>query len=365
MKSHLVDYVAQQETPFMVVNLDTVISNFNDLKEALPNVTPYYAIKAFPDPEVVRELHEHGCNFDVATNGEITMLQTLKVDAKRTIHTHPIKNDHSIKTALDYGIDTFVVDNVYELPKFIPYRNVVKLLLRVSFRGKSAAIDLSKKFGCSVHDVDGLITQAHALGLNVVGLSFHVGSQSKNSDDHALAINQCIPFLNKHNLSILDIGGGFPVSYLEQSVNIKDFCKPIVKALQQVNPSVSIYCEPGRFMVGEACDGVSTVVGMADRADKTWYYLDDGVYGLYSGVIYDHVHYPIEVVTGEVVHEYARCVLAGPTCDSVDVIEDNILLPVLKVGDKVIGSSMGAYTFATAGTFNSLPMPRIFYYKKQ
>lgn len=364
MKDHLVDYVMKQETPFMVVNLDTVISNYNDLKTALPNVTPYYAIKAFPDPEVVKELHRHGCNFDVATNGEITMLQEIGIDAKRTIHTHPIKSDHSIKTALDYGIDTFVVDNIHEIYKFEKYKDVAKLLIRVSFRGKTAIVDLSKKFGCNVRDVDGLIDQCKLLGIQVVGLSFHVGSQSKNSDDHVLAIKSCIPLLERHDLSVLDIGGGFPVTYIEQSANIFDFCKPISNALKNVPSSVSIFCEPGRFMVGEACDCVASVVGMAERTDKIWYYLDDGVYGMFSGVIYDHVHYPLEVVTGEDIHQYAKCVLAGPTCDSIDVIEDDIMLPILKIGDKIIGSTMGAYTFATAGTFNSLPIPKKIYYTK-
>jgi ornithine decarboxylase len=153
-------------------------------------------------------------------------------------------------------------------------------------------------------------------------------------------------------LDTLDIGGGFPIDYLHQSVPIGRFCAPICAALARLPRRLRIIAEPGRYIVGPAAIGVASVMGRARREGRWWYYLDDGLYGSYSGQLYDHARYPIEALRAG---EPVPCVLAGPTCDSIDVIAENVLLPPLRAGDLVIGRAMGAYTWASASEFNFFP----------
>lgn len=345
------------KTPFMVVNLKKLRKNYYDLKAALPNVGIYYAIKSFPHKTIIQTLNLLGCSFDVASNGEIDILNEVNVYPESTIHTHPIKKHTDIKCALNYGIDTFVVDNVIELEKFKEYKDKVKLLIRVCFRAKTAVVDLSKKFGCFPDDVSTLIERAKDLGIRIKGLSFHVGSQTKDASDHVMAINKCLEIMSQyHELTVLDIGGGFPARYNDDVLNIQDFCEPIRGVLSQVPSHIRVICEPGRVLVGDISTTVTSVVGKATRDGVIWYYMDDGVYGMFSGIIFDHMTYPLSTnVNGEL----KPCVLAGPTCDSIDIIGEGIMLPELNVGDRVCGDVMGAYTYATATTFNSIKIPKL------
>ena len=155
------------------------------------------------------------------------------------------------------------------------------------------------------------------------------------------------------NLGILDIGGGFPVDYAQSSMPIEEFCAPICAALASLVPTVRIIAEPGRYIVAPAAVAVASVMGRALRGGRWWYYLDDGLYGSYSGQVYDHMNYPLEalVPSGPIYPS----VLAGPTCDSIDVISDKLELPKLDLGDLIVGREMGAYTSASATDFNFFP----------
>ena len=183
----------------------------------MPQAKLYYAVKSLPHPAVIETLAQMGAGFDIATAGEINILESLPVSPKRTIHTHPIKRDKDIRAALRFGCTTFVVDNLGEIEKFIPYKNRVGLILRISFRSPDAKVDLSKKFGCPPEQVDELLKQSRALNLHIKGLSFHVGSQSTQPDSHIKAINICCDIIEQQTIdnecpfSIVDIGGGFPV----------------------------------------------------------------------------------------------------------------------------------------------------------
>ena len=156
-----------------------------------------------------------------------------------------------------------------------------------------------------------------------------------------------------HDLSILDIGGGFPVDYARPSMPIEEFCAPIRRALEGFGAGVRPIAEPGRYIVAPAAVAVASVMGRARRDGRWWYYLDDGLYGSYSGQLYDHARYPVEALVPAGVREPS--VLAGPTCDSIDVIDDQIELPRLEIGDLVLGRAMGAYTWATSTEFNFYP----------
>ncbi|HQQ62412.1 MAG TPA: alanine racemase [Pseudomonadales bacterium] len=351
--------VEQHGSPLMLLDCDKLASQYRQLVAALPGVRLYYAVKAFPHAAIVNTLNQLGAGFDIASTGEINLLRSEYVNPRSTIHTHPIKKDRDIRDALRFGCSTFVVDNHAELKKFRKYGSRVGLLLRVSFRSPDCAVDLSKKFGCQPDEVPDLLAEARSLGLHVKGLSFHVGSQSASSSAHVAAIDACRELIENAEvpLRILDIGGGFPVDYDNAGdLDIDSFCAPIRVALSRLPKDVEVFAEPGRYLIAPACACIVSVVGKAMRGDQPWYYLDDGVYGMFSGRIYDHARYPIHVYRNGPTRASA---LVGPTCDSIDVIEEALELPELEVGDLVIGLMMGAYTAATATTFNSLPVPRI------
>ena len=353
------EYLARQYgTPLLVVDAERIRRQYRRLQAALPDVVLHYALKPLPHPAVVRVLAAEGAAFDLATNGEVEIARRTGIAPQRCIHTHPIKRDGDIRTALEFGVQTFVVDNPDEVRKFAQYRGSARLLIRVAFRSPDAICDLSRKFGCDPADAPGLIALAQGLGIAVAGLSFHVGSQTATPSMYVEAIGVCDGLLRQaaaagHDLTVLDIGGGFPVDYVARGMQIEEFCAPIVAALRQLPPWVRVIAEPGRYLVAPAASAVAAVMGRAFRDERWWYYLDDGLYGCYSGQLYDHASFPVEALKQGV--ETYPAVLAGPTCDSIDVIAEDIALPLLEAGDLVVGRSMGAYTWASATDFNLFP----------
>lgn len=329
---------------------------YRELARALPGVVLHYALKPLPNPRAVEALIEEGSCFDLASRGEIDLVRSLNIDPRQCIHTHPIKKDLDIRYALEYGCRTFVADNAEEAKKFIPYRDRVRLLIRVSFPNPETQVDLSRKFGVIPENCLDLIKAARELGLDICGVSFHVGSQVPNANRHAQAIRECAKILREAReagvgLTVLDIGGGFPVDYEHaKPTDMYKFCAPIRAALGEIPADVRVIAEPGRFISAPAMINICSVVGKAYRFGKPWYYLDDGVYCSYSGQIFDHVVYPKFAPYAD--GPAAESVLAGPTCDSIDIIAENIPLPDLDIGDVIVGKMMGAYTISTATEFN-------------
>ncbi|MFO7325969.1 MAG: type III PLP-dependent enzyme [Pseudomonadota bacterium] len=351
--------VATFGSPLLIIDCERVRAQYRRLHKALPGVDLHYALKPLPAAAVVRTIDALGGLMDLATTGEVQLIQRLGIDPSRCIHTHPIKRDKDIRNALHAGVRVFTADNPDEVRKFRAYREDAELLLRVSFRSPGAVSDLSRKFGCDPEDALELARLAASLGVNVRGFSFHVGSQAPQPMKHVEAIGACSALLRQARraklgkLDTLDIGGGFPIEYTQPVPDIGRFCAPIRKALAGVPRGTRVIAEPGRYIAGPAAIGVASVMGRALREGHWWYYLDDGLYGSYSGQLFDHARYPIESLkTGGVL---APSVLAGPTCDSIDVIAENLMLPKLKVGDLVVGRAMGAYTWASASEFNFFP----------
>ena len=346
-------------SPLLIVDCERVRVQLKKLKKALPGVDLHYALKPLPHAAVVQAVLEQGAYLDLATTGEVQLAQRLGADPKRCIHTHPIKRDQDIRNALEFGVRTLVADNPDEVRKFAPYAGRAELLIRVSFRSPGAVVDLSRKFGCDPENAVALCRLAAELGVGVRGFSFHVGSQAADTIKHVEAIEACATLLaaaRKEKLGAcdtLDIGGGFPIDYVNTVPDIGHFCAPIRAALGKLPKRVRIIAEPGRFIAGPAAIGVSSVMGRALREGHWWYYLDDGLYGSYSGQLYDHARYPMEPLRDS--EERLPSVLAGPTCDSIDVIAENLLLPELKEGDLIVGRAMGAYTWASATDFNFFP----------
>jgi len=362
-RASLEELVAKHETPFMVLDLSEVEYQYKSLQAALPGVKLFYALKSLSHPALIKRLKSLGCNFDLATIGEVELVESLGVTGDQCIHTHPIKKDKEIKRALAFGCNRFVVDNVEEMKKFIPYAGQVEMIIRVSFRSKQAVVDLSRKFGCALEELPQLVDMAQQNSIDVVGLSFHVGSQSLSPMTQANAIRAsvaAIKVMNSVKWKFLDIGGSFPVSYQETVLPIDDFCAPLMEALSELPEGIEVFAEPGRFISAPSMIEVVSIVGKAKRGAKTWYYLDDGVYGGFSGQMFDHASYPLAPLKPfDPTGEFYSSVLAGPTCDSIDVVAEDIELPDLQIGDILIGKQMGAYTIASATEFNYYPKPQV------
>ncbi|MEI6457701.1 MAG: type III PLP-dependent enzyme [Pseudomonadota bacterium] len=354
--------LARHGSPLLMIDCDVIRAQYRALAAALPGVDLHYALKPLPERSVVATLKEMGGFFDLATSGEIELVRRAGVDPRRCIHTHPIKRDVDIRDAIRFGVRIFVVDNPDEIGKFVRHRARAEVLIRVAFRNPAAAADLSRKFGCDPESVPALLDLARRLGVKVVGLSFHVGSQTPDPAMHVLAVQACNRLIVQaraegHSLSVLDIGGGFPIAYKAAQLPIEAFCAPIREALAALPHGLRLIAEPGRFIVGPAGTGLATVVGRALRDGRWWFYLDDGLYGSYNGQLFDHADYVVRPLRDD--GSRVPAVLAGPTCDSIDVVKEDVQLPLLEIGDVIVGHSMGAYTSSSATDFNFIRRARV------
>jgi ornithine decarboxylase len=353
--------IALHGTPVLLLDPETVRRQFRRLSTALPFVRFHYAVKALSHEAVIEALADEGCGFDVATGEELDLLDGI--DRARIIHTHPIKKASEIAEALAAGVRTFVVDNDVELEKFTGAPDDVRLLIRLAYRSPMAKSDLSTKFGVGPFEAAHLVQRALERGIRIGGFSFHVGSQLDDPARFAAAITETLALMDHLESTLgvrfetLDIGGGFPVAYDTAVTPLEDLAAVIRPLLAERADRLSIIAEPGRVMVAEAMTLITSVVGVSERGDGRWYYLDDGLYGSYSNVLTEDVH-PLIFAASELIERNADAAthrwatLAGPTCDSSDVIANEALLPELAVGDLLVSPVMGAYTVVTSTRFN-------------
>lgn len=350
--------IAAGDTPFFVLDRSVVRAAYDRLEAALPGVRHHYAVKALSHPAVIEVLAAAGAGFDVATAAEIDLILAAGVAPERMIHTHPHKKPRDIEYAVERGVRTFVADSDAEARKLAGLD--VDVLARLSFPNASANVDLSLKFGLFPDEVESFLDDARAIGTRIIGFSYHVGSQNLGLEIFADSLRRTIEFYDAataagHPMQTIDIGGGFPVEYLEPVPSIEAIAaqiRPIIDA----RPDIEFISEPGRYLAGEAMALVTGVVSTTHRPidDTYWVFIDDGLFGGYSNVFSDHVAPRIEAV-GAAGRELVPQTLGGPTCDSNDVIARDVLLPRLEVGDILVSPMMGAYTLVTATEFNGIP----------
>jgi len=348
-------------TPLLALSRSVLRESFHSLQTSLPNVSLYYAIKANPHAEVLRLLHAEGSHFDVSSIEEIRLAQGAGATPDHLLYTKPFNKPEELRFAFEAGLRWFVVENEAEVAKLASYAPGSNVLVRLRVSNKDAVVDLSYKFGAQSEDVLRLIQAARRAKLKPRGLSFHVGSQCTNPFAYADALASCRQLFNlaaskRIILDTLDIGGGFPVSYVESVMPIDRFCEPIAEAIEKYFDQIRVIAEPGRFLVANAVWLITQVIGKAKRGGVAWYYLDDGVYGSFSGKLFDHCEYAIQ---SERDGDRELCVIAGPTCDSFDVLYTDRALPPAEIGDLLIVPGMGAYTNASASTFNGFPLTRL------
>ena len=349
-------------TPVLVLSRAEIGRNLAALQKALPRVQIHYAVKPNNHPVIVDEVCKHHGNFDVCSAGEIETVAGTGINPATLIHSHPIKSVEEFDYAVDKGLEVFVVDNFEEIKKLARYPDK-KLKLLVRFRihtNAKAVVNLQYKYGCTVEEVLPLARAIEQAGHEFYGLCFHIGSQCIYNENYVKAIETAHSLINQLDLTgfntrLLDIGGGFPIEYVQPLPSIEDFCRPIAQTLdRQIRPGIKVISEPGRFIAATPVTLICSIIGKSFRDGKVWYYLDDGLYSTFSGIVYDHCQYP--VITNRTGEEKLS-VLAGPTCDSFDVMYDGLMIPEHEVGDRIMFASTGAYCAVSGSNFNALRRP--------
>ncbi|MGI6092400.1 MAG: type III PLP-dependent enzyme [Veillonellaceae bacterium] len=350
-----VDYLAENYgTPLLVISEKQIERNYKFLAKRLPGVKIYYAVKANPNERIIAKLNELGSCFDVASDGEILALSAQGVDADRMVYANPVKTPGGLKAAKSTGVNKFTFDSESEIAKMAKLVPGGTSLLRIRVDNPDAHVDLNKKFGARPEDALRLLEMAKAQGLDAAGICFHVGSQSPNADAYiqALQISRRLFDEAKQqglDLRILDIGGGFPIPALNEDIDISGMIETIGAAVRKYFPDIEVWCEPGRFICGTAMNLITRVIGVQERNNKVWYFLDDGLYGTFSGIIFDHWDFELETFkTGPKI----PATFAGPSCDSLDILFRDKLTVPLEMDDVLLVPNCGSYTSASATVFN-------------
>jgi len=357
----------RDDGPCLVVDLDVVRDNYLAFAKALPDTRVFYAVKANPAPEVLKLLAGLGSCFDTASVGEIEMVLAAGATPDRISFGNTIKKERDIARAHELGISLYAVDCKVEVEKIARAAPGSRVFCRILCDCEGAEWPLSRKFGCEPGMAADVLEHAHRLGLVAYGVSFHVGSQQRNTGawDQALAAASAV-FRECGErgitLTMVNLGGGFPTRYLKNVPAVKVYGTAIFRGLRKHfgNAIPETIIEPGRGMVGGAgvIEAEVVLVSRKSEADTVrWVYLDIGKFGGLAETIDESIRYPIR--TPRDGGKVAPCILAGPTCDSVDVLyeKEPYMLPVsLEIGDKVLIEGTGAYT-ATYSTvaFNGFP----------
>jgi ornithine decarboxylase len=359
----------QHGTPLFVVDHDELRRNYAMFKKYLPRVQAYYAVKANPDPAIVKTLFDAGASFDVASMPEFRIVHEYIKDMPdkprqdwiwdKIIYANPIKANETLQELNPYK-PLVTYDNYEEIRKIKKHAPQAGLALRLKVPNTGAMVELSSKFGAAPGEAVDLILAADKVGLTVEGISFHVGSQTTNFGNYVAAINLAANIFKEAKdrgytkMNLLDIGGGFPAPYDETVKPFRELASIINRELNRLFPkNIQILAEPGRFLCATAATAISKIIGKAMREGKLCYYINDGVYHTFSGVIFDHCHYHMK--------SFKRgptqiCSVFGPTCDALDVVSMAEELPGdLQLGDLLYSEQIGAYSHASSTWFNGFP----------
>lgn len=367
----LKDLARQHGTPLFVVDHNVIRSNYAEFKRFLPRVQAYYAVKANPDPAIIRTLYSINASFDVASVAEFNLvyenIRDLPAETRqnfiwdKVIYSNPIKDRRTLEE-LDQYKPLVAFDNFEEVMKIRKHAPHAGLTLRIRVPNTGSMVELSSKFGASPGEAVDLIASAFDAGLTVEGLAFHVGSQCTNFENYVQAISTSATIMEEadargFSLKLLDIGGGFPVRYDRLVRPFRELAKILRVELDRLFPkSMEILAEPGRFLVGTTATLVTEVIGKSERDGKRCYYLNDGIYHTFSGILFDHCQYRLRAFKKG--PRYISAVF-GPTCDALDTISQAEELPELQLGDLVYSENIGAYSHASSTCFNGFPPAQV------
>src|SRR5271165_1212383 len=367
----LLRIVKTHGTPLVVVDHKVLRENYAQFRKHLPRVQVYYAVKANSDPAIVQTFYDVGASFDVASVAEfLTVHEQIKhLPAKqrqdfiwdRIIYANPIKAVETLQQ-LDPYKPLVTYDNHEEVQKIARHAPHSGLVLRLRVPNTGSMVELSSKFGALPGEAVDLIAFAHNNSLVVEGLSFHVGSQCTNPQNYVQALHLSANIFAEaksrgFDLKLLDIGGGFPAQYDDTVPAFKSLARTISSEIDRLFPRpLEILAEPGRFLVASAATAISKIIGKAVRGGKLCYYIDDGVYHTFSGVIFDHCIYHLKAFKRGPTQ---ICSVFGPTCDALDVVSMAENLPDLDAGELLYAENIGAYAAASSTYFNGFPPAKV------
>jgi ornithine decarboxylase len=370
-KTQLQSLAKKHGTPLVIIDHDVLRKNYAEFKKHLPKVQCYFAVKANCEPAIIRTFYKCGASFDVASMPEFMMvyenIKKLPPKAQqdfiwdKIIYANPTKPKETL-LALDKYKPLVTYDNAEELRKIQKYAPHAGVVLRLRVDNTGSQCELSSKFGCAPGEAVELIETAFKLGLTVEGLSFHVGSQCTNFSNFVQALNTAAAVMKEskargHELKILDIGGGFPAPYNKHVRPFRELAQVINAEIDRLfAPDIQILAEPGRFLVATAATSVAQIIGKAVRDSKQCYYINDGVYHTFSGIIFDHCQYPLKAFKSG---KKEICAVFGQTCDGLDILSQSEHLPALEIEDLVYAENIGAYSNASATWFNGFPPAKV------
>ena len=349
------------EGPCLVLDTATVRDQVWQFRQCLPNVEPHFAFKANPHREIARVLQEEGVFFEIASLGELQELLALGEHPANIFFSNPIKTPAAIKSAYAAGVQWFAIDGLDELYKVFAHAPTAKMYLRIEVDNTGSDWPLSGKFGATFGECLNIIDHAAMIGADLCGVTFHVGSQCHNPQNWRGGIESAktlFAIMEKRGLTprLLNIGGGFPVYLTTPVPALEEIATVINDALLDFPWPVKLIAEPGRYLVAESGVMVCHVTGTATRAGKRWVYLDIGVFGGLMEACQGIAYTLLTEKTGAAV----PTTVAGPTCDSMDVLWRDIPMPSdLKVGDAIVIHGAGAYTTAYASRFNGFELPAV------
>jgi ornithine decarboxylase len=358
-------------TPLFIVDHEVLRHNYATFRKHMPRVQVYFAVKANSDPAIIKTFYDIGASFDVASVAEFLAVHELikKLPAKerqafiwdKIIYANPIKANETLQQ-LDPYKPLVTYDNHEEVMKIAKHAPHSGLVLRLRVPNTGSMVELSSKFGALPGEAVDLIAYAHNNRLEVEGLSFHVGSQCTNPENYVQALHLAAGIFAEaksrgFHLKLLDIGGGFPAHYDDTVPAFRSLARKINAELDRLFPHpIEILAEPGRFLVASAATALAKIIGKAVRGGKLCYYLDDGVYHTFSGVIFDHCQYHLKSFKKAPLQ---ICSVFGPTCDALDTISLAEQLPDLELGDYLYSENIGAYSAASSTHFNGFPPAKV------
>ncbi|MGE5893635.1 MAG: type III PLP-dependent enzyme [bacterium] len=349
-----------EPSPYLLMDRDIIREKVSIIGKNIRNSKVFYAVKANPDRDVLKYLAEMGMSFEIASEGELRILTSLGVGNERIISSNPMKSLRFLREALAAGVDRFAFDSVSEVDKLSVHAPGCRVYVRLTVPNEGSEWPLSKKFGVEIDEAVRLLTYAKKKGLVPVGLTFHVGSQCTNIYNWDTALDKARQVWDKAgkkgiSMKVLNIGGGYPIRYTKDVVEIEDIEQKVSESIYQKFPGdIEVHIEPGRAVVGDAGVFVAKVIGKAGRGDENWLYIDVGVFnGLMESV--GGIKYLYYVDSR---NEPKKWTIAGPSCDSFDVIDRDVELQEPSVGDTILILSCGAYTISYASEFNGFSIPK-------
>ena len=349
------------DRPFLLVDSNIIREKARRFAAAMPRVRPHYAVKANPDPRVLRTVMAEGGGFEIASIAELDLLLELGVPAAEIFYSNPVKSRDQIAQAAAKGVEWFVIDSLEELTKIQSIKADAKLYLRIDTPNIGSDWPLAGKFGAHTSEARDIVMAAARAGADLAGVAFHVGSQCRNPENWRVGIERARAVFDQMgkaglNPRLLNIGGGFPVRHVKPIPAIEVIGDVVNRALEAFPAKVRVIAEPGRYLVSDAGYFVCRIMGTATRANKRWMHLDAGMFG---GIIETAEGLKYKIRTDRAGPDIPWNV-AGPTCDSIDVVMRDEPLPSdLQEGDYLYLRNAGAYTTAYASSFNGFPLPEV------